>query len=216
MTGRPRILLTGFAPFAGLPVNPSGEVVRRLERTGVNIAADLVCRILPIAYRAVPGVLRDLVAEHRPDAALSLGVAIGAPVVRVETTALNRVAFRVPDEDGLMPGETPEPDGPAARGATYRAESVMRAIRAAGVPAAVSHHAGTHLCNLTLYTLLGLLPADAPCGFLHLPLLPEQVAAMMDEADGKPATAPFAPTDLPSIALDLQTRAVAAALSALF
>jgi pyroglutamyl-peptidase len=208
---RPHVLLTGFGPFAGLPVNPSEQVARHFERAGLA-GAELVCRVLPISYRAVPGALRELVAEHRPDAVLSLGVAIGAPVIRVETTALNRAEFKVADNDGLLARETPDRAGPAARVATYRADEVARAIRGAGVPAVVSHHAGTHLCNLTLYTLLGALDPAVPCGFLHLPLLPEQVAGMIEAAAGKPQSAPFAPTDLPSMALETQLRAVDAAL----
>jgi pyroglutamyl-peptidase len=139
-------------------------------------------------------------------------------VIRVETTALNRADFKsVADEDGLvLGGETPfDAAGPAARIATCAADEVRRAIRAAGVPAIVSHHAGTHLCNLTLYTLLGALDPAVPCGFLHLPLLPEQVVAMMDAAEGKRRTAPFAPTDLPSMALETQIRATEAALRCL-
>jgi pyroglutamyl-peptidase len=209
--GRPRLLLTGFGPFAGLPLNPSEQVVRHFEGEGFD-AAELVCRVLPISYRAVPDALRSLVAEHRPHAALSLGVAIGTPVIRVETTALNRADFKVADNDGLLARETPDGAGPAARVATYPADDIARAIRAAGVPASVSHHAGTHLCNLTLYTLLGALGSEAPCGFLHLPLLPAQVAAMMEAGAGRPQTAPFAPTDLPSMALETQVRATEAAL----
>jgi pyroglutamyl-peptidase len=211
---RPRILLTGFGPFAGLPVNPSGEVARHFAGAPFA-AAELVCRVLPISYRDVPGALRALVAEHRPQAALSLGVAIGVPVIRVETTALNRADFKVADNDGLLARETPETAGPVARVATYRAGEVAEAIRAAGVPAVVSHHAGTHLCNLTLYTLLGALDPAAPCGFLHLPLLPGQVAGMIADAAGRPQTAPFAPTDLPSMALETQVRATGAALERL-
>lgn len=211
---RPRILVTGFAPFAGLAVNPSGEIVRALERAG-PAAADLVGRVLPVSFGAVPGLVRDLIAEHRPHAVLGLGVAIGAPVIRVETTALNRAGSRVADADGALADGVLEPDGAAARTATYPAEAVLRAIRRAGVPAALSHHAGTHLCNLALYHCLGALDARAPCGFLHVPLMPEQVAALQERSAGAAATAPFAPTDLPSMALELQLRAVAAALAIL-
>lgn len=211
---RPRILLTGFGPFAGLPLNPSGEIVRLIEQDGAG-DIELICRVLPVSHRAVPVLVHDLVAEHRPDAALGLGVAIGAPVVRVETAALNRTDFRVADADGVVSRGMVDPVGPPARFATYPAEQVLAAVRGAGVPAVLSHHAGTHLCNLTLYALLGALPATAPCGFLHLPLFPEQVVAMMETAGARQQTAPFAPTDLPSMEAGLQRRAVAAALGCL-
>ncbi|MEJ0072126.1 MAG: hypothetical protein WDO24_29260 [Pseudomonadota bacterium] len=50
-------------------------------------------------------------------------------------------------------------------------------MRAAGLPARLSFHAGTHCCNLWLYHALGTLERRGrpiPCGFVHLPCLPEQ------------------------------------------
>lgn len=208
----PRILLTGFEPFAGLTRNPAAEVATQLARQGLS-DLELVARVLPVRYRAVAERIDALVAELRPAAVLSLGVAIGAPVVRVETTALNRVDFRAADDEGCVACEIPAPDAPMARLATYDAQAIAKAVREAGVPAAVSHHAGTHLCNLTLYHFLGALGAGRPCGFLHLPLLPEQVAQLMSAGAGAAQSVPFAPTDLPSMALDDQLRAVTAALA---
>jgi pyroglutamyl-peptidase len=57
---------------------------------------------------------------------------------------------------------------------------MVDAIRAAGVEAAVSHSAGTFLCNHVLYRACHLSATLMPalrCGFVHLPWLPEQAAA---------------------------------------
>lgn len=172
-----RILVTGFEPFGGEPVNPSMQAV-------LALAADppagivLLTEILPVSLRRMPLLLREAVARHRPDAVISLGQAGGRAEVSVERIGINVSDFRVPDNDGAQPVDEPViAGGPAAYFATIPVKSVAAALRAAGVPAGVSDSAGTHLCNHALY-LLGHLGATAypglQCGFLHVPFLPEQ------------------------------------------
>ena len=74
------------------------------------------------------------------------------------------------------------PGGPAAYFATLPVKAAVAAARAAGVPAAVSHSAGTFVCNHVFYGLLHLLATDLADelphtrgGFVHVPHLPEQV-----------------------------------------
>jgi pyroglutamyl-peptidase len=212
----PLILVTGFGPFAGLRRNPSAIVARDAGRARVP-GVRLVARVLPVAYTGADTRVDALCRRLRPDAVLSLGVAIGTAVIRVETTALNRADFRVADARGVVAETTPREGGAAARVASYDAQAVLRAVRAAGVPAAISHHAGTHLCNLTLYHFLGGMEAARPVGFLHLPLFPEQVVALLDEQPrrSRAARAPFAAADLPSMSRELQVRGVLAAVGVL-
>jgi pyroglutamyl-peptidase len=210
---RPLILVTGFGPFAGLRQNPSGLVAREIGRQGLA-GVRVVAQVLPVRFDGAEARVVALCRRLRPDAVLSLGVAIGAPVIRVETTALNRTDFRVADAGGVVADTTPSPAGAAARVATYDGRAVLRALQKAGVPAAMSHHAGTHLCNLTLYHFLSALPADHPVGFLHLPLLPEQVVELLRRQSGRggPTRAPLASAELPSMSFDVQVRAVRTAL----
>ena len=49
------------------------------------------------------------------------------------------------------------------------------AIRAAGIPAAVSNTAGTYVCNDVMYSVLHRYAGTAlRAGFIHVPYLPEQ------------------------------------------
>ncbi len=212
----PLVLVTGFGPFAGLRHNPSAFVARDVGRARVP-GARLAARVLPVSYAGAEARVVALCRRLRPDAVLSLGVAIGSPVIRVETTALNRADFRVADARGYVAETTPSPHGAAARLATYDARAVLKALRGTGVPAAISHHAGTHLCNLTLYHFLSALPSDRPVGFLHLPLFPEQVVDILNapRGHGRTARAPLASAELPSMSRDLQVRAVLAAVRVL-
>ncbi len=212
-------LVTGSQPFAGLPTNPAEAVLPFVDGMVVE-GITVVARSTPVSFARLPGLLAGLVREHRPAFVLALGLALGTPVVKVEAMALNAAHFAVPDNEGARPrgGVRFADDAPDALAATWDAAAITEAIVAADVPARISFHAGTHLCNLTLFAYLAALKAAgsrSPCGFLHLPYLPEQVAWLMRRHGGAPDSAASANLDLPSMALETQVTAVKAAIGAL-
>ena len=173
----PTLLLTGFEPFDGGRVNPSGEVARRLDGSRIG-AATVVGRVLPVSFERLPALIGELVTAERPDAMVGMGLAGGEPVIRLEQFGINRAHSDRADNDGLAPVDRPlDPAGPAARIASLALGQALERLRAAGIPARLSFHAGTHCCNLWLYHALGALERAErriPCGFVHLPCLPEQ------------------------------------------
>lgn len=215
--GETRIgLVTGSRAFAGLPSNPAELALSALH--GLRFGdIEIVAEPTPVSLRELPELLASLVAERRPAFVMALGLALGAPVVRVETLGVNACHFAIPDNFGQRPlGGVPiDGAGPVGRAATWDARAVVEAILAEDIPARLSFHAGTHLCNLTLYSYLGALEAaglNSPCGFLHLPLLPEQLVWMMRQPEAM-ATSAFGPNlELPSMDLATQIRAIKAAL----
>ena len=84
------LLLTGFGPFPGVPVNPSEAVLRRIaagplaRRLGIRI----VTHRFDTTFAALDGLPR-LVADFRPDACLHLGIAANSRFLRVETRGTN-------------------------------------------------------------------------------------------------------------------------------
>lgn len=218
MTG-PVGLVTGSRAFAGLPTNPAEVVLPFIDGMVIE-GITIVARSTPVSHAELPTLLPSLVENYRPAFILALGLALGAPTLRVETLGVNACHFAIPDNYGARPlGGIPiDPHGPTARVATWDTKAVAEAILDEGIPARTSFHAGTHLCNLTLYTYLGAIEAlglDIPCGFLHLPYLPEQIVWMMRERGDRPDTAPGSPLEQPSMALETQIRAVKAALGAI-
>ncbi len=172
------LLLFAFEPFGGDARNPSGEIAAKLDGDVIGR-----CRIrsivLPVARRlAFPAVERAL-AKARPKFVVGLGVAAGRSVVSVERRAVNRDAYGGPDELGERPeGEPIDSRGPDERLATVAVDELAAAIRGAGVPAEPSDDAGTFLCNHVYYRVLAATSASClPVVFLHLPALPETVAA---------------------------------------
>lgn len=179
------ILFTGFEPFGGETVNPALEAVRRLPDSAAGVP---IRRLrLPTSFRRAGETLLEAVDAWRPEAVVCVGQAGGRKTVTPEKVAINYIDARIPDNDGAQPADVPiRADGPAAYFATLPVRAIDEAIRAAGVPCAVSYSAGCYVCNFVMYTLLDHLAQTAPDvlgGFIHVPYAAEQTA-------GKPAGTP--------------------------
>lgn len=179
MTRAIRLLLTGFEPFGGEAVNPSGEVVARLARARLA-AVRLATRVLPVAFGRAPGLLAEAVAAERPDVVVMLGEAGGRTGITVERLAVNFSDARIPDNDGDRPREAAViADAPAAYFSALPVAAMVAAIRARGLPADSSMSAGSYVCNHVFFAACHLAAAGGGfrAGFLHLPYLPEQTVS---------------------------------------
>jgi pyroglutamyl-peptidase len=171
-----KVLMTGFAPFDGESVNPSWQAVSALGERRDDVAAVE----LPCEFAASLPALRRAIEEHRPELVVCVGQAGGRSDVTPERVAINLIDARIPDNAGAQPVDAPVvAGGPAAYFTTLPVKACVAAIRAAGVPASVSHTAGTYVCNQVFYGLMHVLPEfpGVRGGFVHVPFSPEQVAA---------------------------------------
>ncbi|MFI2200248.1 pyroglutamyl-peptidase I [Streptomyces sp. NPDC020192] len=173
-----RVLITGFAPFGGASVNPSWQAARLVAAeppAGLTVTA----AELPCVFGESVEALREAVHASAPDLVLCLGQAGGRPGVTVERVAVNLDDARIPDNKGRQPiDEAVVPGGPAAYFSSLPVKACVAAVRAAGVPAAVSHTAGTFVCNHVAYGLGHLIATELSHvrgGFVHVPWAPEQV-----------------------------------------
>ncbi len=178
---RPRLLLTGFEPFGGEPVNPSWRVAQALD--GLAIAGVEVRAVqLPCVFGQALSVLGEALAATQPVLVLALGQAQGRCDFSLERVAINVDDARIADNAGARPIDAPiVAGGPAAYFATLPIKAMVAALRDAGLPASLSQTAGTFVCNHVFYGLMHTLqarpgPAAVRGGFMHLPLLPEQAA----------------------------------------
>ncbi|MBI5305574.1 MAG: pyroglutamyl-peptidase I [Chloroflexi bacterium] len=173
-----KLLLTGFEPFGGSPVNPSEQVTRALAREKIP-GIELVAAILPVDRTRVSDALLDAFETARPDAVVMLGEASHRAVMSLERVAINLLDFRIADNAGAQIVDEPiVHDAPAAYFSTLPLRAMRDAIIAAGVPVELSSSAGTFLCNQAMFTMLHHLAqtkSRTMAGFIHLPPLPEQV-----------------------------------------
>ncbi|MDH5856249.1 pyroglutamyl-peptidase I [Lampropedia aestuarii] len=166
------ILLTGFAPFDGAAINPSWEVARALH--GRQIAGvSVIAAALPVAFELALPSLQDLIAQHRPQLVVSLGLAAGRAAISLERVAINLIDARIADNLGAQPVDEPVlQDAPAAYFATLPIKAMRRAIETEGVPAEISYTAGTFVCNQVMFAALHFSHALTPAvraGLIHLP-----------------------------------------------
>ncbi|MEU7894875.1 pyroglutamyl-peptidase I [Nonomuraea sp. NPDC049152] len=185
------VLVTGFEPFGGETTNPSYDAALLVPgATAVE---------LPCVFADALAALREAVERHDPALVLCTGQAGGRAVISVEKVAINLIEARIPDNAGAQPsGEPVVKGGPDAYLSTLPVKAMVRAVRAEGIPAAVSYTAGTFVCNQVAYGLAHLIATERPGlrgGFVHVPYAPHQVTE----------------TDRPS----METATVARALTAL-
>ncbi|WP_420393634.1 hypothetical protein [Acuticoccus sp.] len=151
----PRLLVTGFGPFPGMPENPTS---RLLDALAADPPAGVTARLLPTHW----SVVAELAAEARmADAVIMFGVAGNARRIRYERVAVPLAASR-PDATGASPCAPPLR---SHRTALPVAALAVQA-RAAGYPVAISHSAGTYVCNAAYAAVLSTNPAAL---FVHVP-----------------------------------------------
>jgi pyroglutamyl-peptidase len=167
-----KVLLTGFEPFGNATSNPSGEIVRQIS--GDNI----VTAILPVAYAQSAERLLSLIEEHKPDVIICLGQAEGRTAITPERIAINLDDARLADNQGVLRNDVKIlEDGPDAYFSTLPVNDIVAAIKAQGIPAAVSLSAGAFLCNHVFYVAQNKFAgSDVRSGFVHVPLMDSQAA----------------------------------------
>ena len=208
-------LLTGFEPYGGRGANPAFEIMRRLD--GGEIAGvPIVGRPLPVSYRELRSRIDGLLDDLNPAAVIGVGLWPGTPMIRLERIAINVADFEISDNDGAFLTDTAvEANAANALQATLPLRRIEQALLEAGIPARVSNTAGTFLCNATLFEFLHGLEARGravPCGFIHVPYLPGQVAELLARNRAERRLELEQRADLASMDLDVMVKAVRLAL----
>ena len=172
------VLVTGFDPFGGSPVNPSWDAVHALHGREIE-GHRIVGGEIPTVFGASLLRLEALLEEHQPRLVILTGQAGGRGAISLERVAININDARIPDNIGARPIDVPiVRDGPAAYFTSLPIKAMFQALLDAGVRAEVSQTAGTFVCNQTFYGLMHLLSQPrwqgVRGGLIHVPWLPEQ------------------------------------------
>lgn len=151
----PRIVVTGFGPFPGVPENPSEVLALRIaarQIPGVEV------HLLPTVWRACETMGETLAGARR---ALMFGVSGRARRIHYERVARADVADLF-DAAWHLPTERPASSRYTALDVTVLA----RAARAAGYPVVESANAGHYICNAAYGAALTRVPETL---FVHIP-----------------------------------------------
>jgi pyroglutamyl-peptidase len=197
-----KILVTGFDPFGGEPINPSWEAVRRLPDAVKSI--EIIKAQIPTSFGRSADVVRAAILEHDPDVVVCVGQAGSELGISAERVASNVNEGRIPDNDGKQPIDTRiRADGPAAYFTSLPVEAMVTAMKKTGIPAVVSNNAGAYVCNHLMYQVLYMIDHEFPGkrgGFVHVPYAPQQVV-------NKPGE--------PALGIDEMATALAASIGAI-
>lgn len=169
----PTVLITAFEPYDRWSSNSSWSALVELTRD-LPSEPKLVTRRYPVDFIAAKERLyNDLNANY--DFAIFLGQSPGSARIHLESIAINAggMSHQLPDEfEPLVPG------GPVAYQTSLPLTHWARQLREARIPAQVSYHAGTYLCNAVFYLAQHFITArklKTKTVFVHLPLTPEQI-----------------------------------------
>ena len=176
MTGKLRILITGFGPFPGAPFNPTQPLVARLTQLRRPAFSDveLIGHIFHVTYSTVDRELSQLIAQHHPQALLMFGLADRTAHVRVETRARNAVTTRFPDADRNRARKGSIVGGAGATMFGRHTAKLLRAATSTGIAARASRDAGSYLCNYLSWRAIEAVNSDEGprlAAFVHVPLL---------------------------------------------
>lgn len=169
-----RILITAFGKYGSWETNASWLALVELTRD-LPTDVQLVTRRYPVDLEAMQSQLAgDLVQGF--DFAIHLGQAPNSPSIALELFAVN--GFQA------VAGAPVEPiaaDGPAAFRSSLPLARWCERLQSFDIPATVSAHAGTYLCNAIYYWnhwLCARHGYTTKSLFVHLPLAPEQTAKL--------------------------------------
>ena len=172
----PSVLITAFEPYGRWDTNASWMALVELTRD-LPLEPKITTRRYPVDYRKVLQYLSDDL-DIGYEYAVHLGQAPGAASIQLEEFALNVRTGSSTEGNGQFC--TLCESGPAAYRSEIPLEHFAGQLRGAGIPTNVSHHAGTFLCNATLYWSQHLAREKGlrtRSMFVHLPLDVSQTIA---------------------------------------
>lgn len=181
-----KLLLTGFEPFLTHPINPTEEIVLRLD--GAQIGEyEVKGVLLPVDFEKAPVAILEALREFVPDAVLSLGLAAGRTEITPERIAINCRDGAADNSGRALEDSKITEEGADGYFSILPIRMIVGALKEKGYPARISNSAGTYLCNNVMYSVLHELKeknVNIPAGFVHVPASHELV---IDEEKAMPS-----------------------------
>jgi pyroglutamyl-peptidase len=168
-----RVLLTAFRSYGPWQTNASWLTIVELTKD-LPDQPEVTTRLYPVDVAEVRTQLEEDLADDY-DVALLLGQAAGSAEILLEAVGLNVGEDAEENPESFFPLV---PDGPIAYRSPLPLSAWARELRETGIPARVSHHAGTYVCNAALYYALHTVDSRSlrtRAAFIHVPLDPSQL-----------------------------------------
>ena len=172
-----KVLITGFDPFGGEPINPALEAVKKLPE--IISGAEIIKLEIPTVFRKSLEKIEEAIIKENPDIVISVGQAGGRFGITPERVAINIDDARIKDNEGNQPLDIRIfEDGENAYFSNLPVKAMVKEVTDGGLPASLSNTAGTFVCNHVMYGILYLINKKYPNkkgGFIHVPYVSSQV-----------------------------------------
>jgi len=167
-----KILLTGFSHYGIYYINPSMEIVQKLNGVVFN-GFKVYGLVLPVSIDKAPKILKDKLRILKPDIVIGLGLAPRARNIIIELASANIAHF--PDYKDV--------DGNTAWMKSFDHNNlnvlptrlpifkIMESCcKNKGFKISIGISIGTYLCNIVGYEILRYAHKNSlPGGFIHIP-----------------------------------------------
>ena len=175
-TGK-KVLISGFEPFGGSDLNSSQLAVEAISKESLT-GLELFTVILPVEFDKAAKILLSKIKEVNPEIIIAFGQAEGRKALTPEKIAINLDSARIPDNAGeLRVSKVILEAGADGYFSTLPIDKIVEAVKECGLESEISLSAGAFLCNHIFYHLQHqLLESGVKSGFVHLPLVNEQIA----------------------------------------
>lgn len=162
-----KILITGFEPFDGDSINPSGVLLGWLQSQAFNF--ELRTELLPVSFTTAFPLLDKVFQEFNPTHVILTGLAKNRTELTLERIAINWVDARIPDNDGLtLKAQKIKEASEDGLFTTLPIEKMLEAAKRTGCPTKISTTAGEYVCNHLIYLYLSER-RNIPGTFIHIP-----------------------------------------------
>lgn len=194
-----RVLISGFEPFGGHKLNPTSLLIDELKAGRIQHPDTFVIEtvLLPVTFENAFQKLNSAIEHFNPDVVICLGQAAGRAEINLESIAKNNINADIKDNAGVQPQNVKiSEEGPEIYNSTLPIQGLEGALKNAEIPVKLSNSAGEYVCNFLFYRLMEAnQDTERLCGFVHVPLLPEQT------------------TDKPTMSLETMKRALSVMLN---
>ena len=169
------VLFTGFEPFGDWAINPTQVAAESLNgiKIGLKGEFNLVSDIVPLRYYDILPHLTRLVEEHDPKMIILSGQA-GGDKIRLERQAINIVDNKGPYNCGTLVSGKLFPSAQEMYKSSLPLDLIYSGLKEENIPVEYSDSAGSFGCNQIFYLARHQFNS-IPAGFIHVPLLREQV-----------------------------------------
>ena len=159
-----KIVLTGFKPFLGDPINPSEIICQNISDPDVHT------QVLAVDFYQAFEELKIILQKENPEYVVLLGLASSRAQVSLEKVALNWNESKHPDEAGqfVSPSPIQPSDDRLALMTKFPINELQEYLIEKKYPVKISFSAGTYVCNNVYFKILSEFP-DLKTIFIHVP-----------------------------------------------